>query len=205
MPASAAGSQAGTSRQNDPAGADRGSEQSQRRKPSSTLFRWCSFSAIVLPGISSTPPVMTRPISPAQWARTCTGPSASSIQPGICHLTEGREAGMNSITVIDAMFPKDTPLPGASRSTGTTCRPRFCRSCAYPSPEQGGTRPPRRITSSSPRPAWPPRIPPSPPRSTGRRADGIRPPDCPEARSRISVSARTCRIPERSWRARWPA
>lgn len=75
---------------------------------------------------------MTRPISPAQWTRTRTGPSASSIQPGICHLTEGREAGMNSITVIDAMFPKDTPLPGASRSTGTTCRPRFCRSCAYP-------------------------------------------------------------------------
>lgn len=43
-------------RQKDPAGADRGSEQSQRRKPSSTLFRWCSFSAIVLPGMSSTPP-----------------------------------------------------------------------------------------------------------------------------------------------------
>ena len=69
-PTSAAGSQAGVSRQNEPAGAERGSEHSHRRRLSSTVFRWCSLSAIVAPGMFNTPPVMTRPISPAQWTST---------------------------------------------------------------------------------------------------------------------------------------
>ena len=37
--------------------------------------------------------------------RTRTGPSGSSIQPGICFQIEGRDAGMNSVTAIEAMLP----------------------------------------------------------------------------------------------------
>ena len=69
-PTSAAGSQAGVSRQKDPAGPERGSEQSQRRRESSTVFMWWSFSAMVAPGMFRTPPVTIRPISPSQWVST---------------------------------------------------------------------------------------------------------------------------------------
>ena len=54
-----------------------------------------------------------------------TGPSASISQCGMRRQTEGREAGMNSVTAIDAMFPQDAPRPGASRSISVTCLPRF--------------------------------------------------------------------------------
>ena len=52
--------------------------------------------------------------------RTRTGPSGSSIQPGICRQTDGREAGMNSVTAIEAILPNEAPMPGVSRSTITT-------------------------------------------------------------------------------------
>jgi hypothetical protein len=65
-PTSAAGLQSDVIRQNDPAGQERGSEHSIRRKLSSVWFRGCNLSAVVAPEMFSTPRMITRPNLPVQ-------------------------------------------------------------------------------------------------------------------------------------------
>src|SRR5688572_26701253 len=50
--------------------APRGSNSSILRRPSSWSRRWTILSNMVLPGTSTTPPVMTLPYSPSAWTPT---------------------------------------------------------------------------------------------------------------------------------------
>src|SRR5579862_271308 len=52
------------------AGYPRGSRSISLRRSSAWSRRWAILSSIVAPGTSSTPPVITRPGSPAAWAST---------------------------------------------------------------------------------------------------------------------------------------
>ncbi len=65
--ASAEGSVGGRRRLTEALGPPRGSRTQKRRRPSPSPFIQCSFSSMVAPGTSSTPPVTIRPISPSAW------------------------------------------------------------------------------------------------------------------------------------------